>query len=171
MAEKHILRPSFKKLYMILATVLVLAVLFYFIFPAILCSAFACSPETMPIDPSLPGLAVLVFTFLVVASLSAQVFIFQLSRTYYFSAEEVAIEQGLFSKTTRSVPTANIDNLTVRRSIFGRLLGFGDICVDTPGGTGYELVMLHIEINTLNEVVSEMKEHMASYRGGIKRNG
>jgi hypothetical protein len=50
------------------------------------------------------------------------------------------------------------------------LLGVGNLCIDTPGGTGYEIVMKHIEINILNEVVVELKKHMEEHQGGIKRN-
>ena len=159
MAEKHTLRPSFKRLYGLLAALLtvsiVLTVALYLLIPADNNSFIFIPLGLVLLAAALAFIYTSVYTY---------------SYRYLFSAEEVAVEKGIFSKVTRSVPVANIDNIAVRRSILGRIFGFGDICIDTPGGTGYELVMGHIEANSLNEVVSEMKQHMAATRGGIKRN-
>jgi len=92
------------------------------------------------------------------------------SNRYSLSNEEVTIDKGILNRVHRSVPLANVDNITVHRSISDRLLGMGDICIDSPGGTGYELVLSHVDIAVLDSIVSEMKEHMKTHRGGIKRN-
>ncbi len=159
MVEKHTLHPSFKRLYGLLVVLLIACIMLtaalYFLIQA---------------DVSNLVFIPLVIVFLAAVMIVIYTTIYTFTYTYYFSAEEVAVEKGIFSKVTRSVPVANIDNLTVRRSILGRVFGFGDICVDTPGGSGYELVMGHIEAKALDEVVFEMKQHMAATRGGIKRN-
>ncbi len=156
MVEKHVLRPSFGRLYLLLGVLFAIG---------LVVSAVLYFTESGQVSYLPAGIAVLI-----TIPSAAAAFLITLTYSYELGPDELIIHKGILSKLSRSVPVANIDNLAVQRSIFDRLLGVGNICIDTPGGTGYELVFKHVEITALNEVVAEMKEHMAAHRGGIKRN-
>jgi putative membrane protein len=157
MAESHTLRPDFRRAYILIGALLLAgAVLSLVIYFGTDFGLFAAAP------------------FLLIALFSAAVVAYILittaSYSYEMGSEELVMNQGILNKTSRSVPVSNIDNVTVNRTMLDRILGVGDICIDTPGGTGYELVLKHVEAGMLKEVVDELKSHMKEHRGGIKRN-
>ncbi|MFN6203422.1 MAG: PH domain-containing protein [Acidobacteriota bacterium] len=45
---------------------------------------------------------------------------------------KLEISEGLFSKSTRNIPLRHIQDVAVRENFKERLLGIGDIVVDTP---------------------------------------
>ena len=155
--KTHVLRPSFRRLYVGLAIMLLtglgLSFALYFGMGGSLLSA-------------IPGaLAVLIAVPLAIFALFTTY-----SHSYVFSEQEITVNQGVINRISRSVPVANVDNIAVQRNLVDLLLGVGSISIDTPGGTGYELVIKHVEINLLKEVVEELKAHMEERQGGVKRN-
>ncbi|MDX1980879.1 MAG: PH domain-containing protein [Bryobacteraceae bacterium] len=61
-------------------------------------------------------------------------------RTRFVTLEVVGdrlkLEEGMASKTSRSVPLAKVQDITVSQSAGQRLLGVGDISIVTAGDTG-----------------------------------
>lgn len=50
--------------------------------------------------------------------------------------DRLKLEQGMASKTSRSVPLAKVQDVTVSQSFSQRLLNIGDISIVTAGDTG-----------------------------------
>ncbi len=60
---------------------------------------------------------------------------------YRLTDSKVEIAQGIFVRTTRNVPLRSLQDVTVTRSIFQRLLGLGDIRLEDAGeGSGSTLL-------------------------------
>ena len=150
MAAK-LFRPSFRRLYLGLGASIAL---YYLV-----------SPEAFESAPWLP---VIPFAVAVLAAviISAFALLTTYSYKYTIGEEELVSEQGIINRTTRSVPIANIDNITVERPLSNILLGVGTICIDTPGGTGYELVLRHVEVGELRQMIDELKSRMKEERDG-----
>jgi membrane protein YdbS with pleckstrin-like domain len=55
---------------------------------------------------------------------------------YTLTDSKVEIDQGLVSRTTRNIPLRNIQDVTVRATVFQRLLRFGDLVIDNASETG-----------------------------------
>ena len=51
---------------------------------------------------------------------------------FTLTSVKLEISEGLFSKTTRNIPLRHIQDVSVRESFRERLLGIGDIVLDTP---------------------------------------
>jgi uncharacterized membrane protein YdbT with pleckstrin-like domain len=49
---------------------------------------------------------------------------------YTLTDSKIEVDHGLIARTTRSIPVAKIQDVTVSASILQRLLGFGDVVVD-----------------------------------------
>ncbi len=47
--------------------------------------------------------------------------------------DHLTLERGLLSKTTRTLAMARVQDVTVQQSVFQRILGVGDIRVETAG--------------------------------------
>ena len=58
--------------------------------------------------------------------------------------DRLRYESGLFSKTTRSLELAKVQDVRVDQTLGQRLLSIGDLSVETAGGTS-RLVMLSID--------------------------
>jgi putative membrane protein len=52
------------------------------------------------------------------------------------AGDRLKLEQGMASKTSRSVPLAKVQDVTVSQSFSQRLLNIGDISIVTAGETG-----------------------------------
>ncbi len=60
---------------------------------------------------------------------------------YRLTDSKVEIAQGILVRTTRNVPLRSLQDVTVSRSIFQRLLGLGDIRLEDAGeGSGSTLL-------------------------------
>jgi uncharacterized membrane protein YdbT with pleckstrin-like domain len=157
MAESHTLRPDFKRAYILTGILLMVgAILSLAIYFGTDFGLFAAAPFLL--------IALFSASFILYAAITTA------SYSYDMGSEELVVNKGILNKTSRSVPVSNIDNVTVNRTLLDRILGVGDICIDTPGGTGYELILKHVEAGLLKEVVDELKAHMKEHRGGVKRN-
>jgi membrane protein YdbS with pleckstrin-like domain len=63
---------------------------------------------------------------------------------YTLTDSKIEINEGLLSQTTRNIPLRNIQDVTVKMSLFQRLLGFGDVVIDNAGGEGSTTVLDNI---------------------------
>jgi uncharacterized membrane protein YdbT with pleckstrin-like domain len=53
---------------------------------------------------------------------------------YVITDERVIFIEGVLNRRVRAVPLSKITHTDYRRSLFGRMLGYGDLTLDSPGG-------------------------------------
>lgn len=63
---------------------------------------------------------------------------------YTLTDSKIEIDHGLIARTTRNIPLAKIQDVTVSASILQRLLGFGDVVVDNASEFGGSTVLHNI---------------------------
>ena len=63
---------------------------------------------------------------------------------YTLTDSKVEIDTGLIARTTRNIPLAKIQDVTVSASIPQRLLGFGDLLIDNASELGGTTVLRNI---------------------------
>jgi membrane protein YdbS with pleckstrin-like domain len=63
---------------------------------------------------------------------------------YTLTDSKIEIDYGLIARTTRNIPLAKIQDVTVSASIWQRLLGFGDVVVDNASELGGTTVLHNI---------------------------
>jgi membrane protein YdbS with pleckstrin-like domain len=63
---------------------------------------------------------------------------------YTVTDSKIEIDYGLIARTTRNIPLAKIQDVTVSASIWQRLLGFGDVVVDNASEMGGTTVLHNI---------------------------
>lgn len=63
---------------------------------------------------------------------------------YTLTDSKVEIDTGLIARTTRNIPLAKIQDVTVSASIPQRLLGFGDLLIDNASELGGTTVLHNI---------------------------
>ena len=63
---------------------------------------------------------------------------------YTLTESKVEVDHGLIARTTRNIPLAKIQDVTVSASIMQRLLGFGDVVVENASELGGTTVLHNI---------------------------
>jgi uncharacterized membrane protein YdbT with pleckstrin-like domain len=63
---------------------------------------------------------------------------------YTLTDSKIEIDYGLIARTTRNIPLAKIQDVTVSASILQRLLGFGDLVVENASEVGGTTVLHNI---------------------------
>ncbi|MDX6530763.1 MAG: hypothetical protein QOH41_3053 [Blastocatellia bacterium] len=63
---------------------------------------------------------------------------------YTLTDSKIEIDYGLIARTTRNIPLAKIQDVTVSASILQRLLGFGDVVVDNASELGGTTILHNI---------------------------
>jgi uncharacterized membrane protein YdbT with pleckstrin-like domain len=63
---------------------------------------------------------------------------------YTLTDSKIEIDYGLIARTTRNIPLAKIQDVTVSASIPQRMLGFGDVVVDNASEVGGTTVLHNI---------------------------
>jgi membrane protein YdbS with pleckstrin-like domain len=63
---------------------------------------------------------------------------------YTLTDSKIEIDYGLIARTTRNIPLAKIQDVTVSASIPQRILGFGDVVVDNASELGGSTVLHNI---------------------------
>jgi membrane protein YdbS with pleckstrin-like domain len=63
---------------------------------------------------------------------------------YTLTDSKVEIDYGLIARTTRNVPLAKIQDVTVSASIPQRILGFGDVVIDNASELGGSTILHNI---------------------------
>ncbi|MEJ7623676.1 MAG: PH domain-containing protein [Pyrinomonadaceae bacterium] len=77
---------------------------------------------------------------------------------YRLTESQLEVDEGLISRTTRSVPIRRIQDVTVSASITQRLLGFGDMMIDNASDEGGKLVLRNI--NSPKRYADELLKQM-----------
>ncbi|OYT70560.1 MAG: hypothetical protein CFK52_10835 [Chloracidobacterium sp. CP2_5A] len=60
----------------------------------------------------------------------------QWSETYTLTDEKIEVSAGILAKTTRNIPLSKVQDVTVEQTLAQRLLGLGDVIVDSASATG-----------------------------------
>ena len=63
---------------------------------------------------------------------------------YTLTDSKIEIDHGLIARTTRNIPLAKIQDVTVSASILQRILGFGDVVVDNASEIGGSTVLHNV---------------------------
>jgi len=63
---------------------------------------------------------------------------------YTLTDSKIEIDYGLIARTTRNIPLAKIQDVTVSASIPQRILGFGDVVIDNASELGGSTVLHNI---------------------------
>lgn len=53
---------------------------------------------------------------------------------YVITDERVLLVEGVVARRVRAVPLSKVTHTDYRRSVFGRIFGYGDLILDSPGG-------------------------------------
>lgn len=61
------------------------------------------------------------------------------SNTLELTDRRVVLRSGVFSKNERSIPLVKVQDVTVNRGPVGRLFGFGDLRIESAGGSSTEI--------------------------------
>ena len=152
-------RPSFRRMYIGLGILLVTCTSFsavMFLSSGLEATDFLFAPPFL----ALPA----VFSIVVSVPLILRALRTTYSNKYTINDEGIVAEEGLINKKTRSIPIANIDNIMVERPLLSILFSSGNICVDTPGGTGYEMVLKNIPVGKIKAVVEGLEGQMKKDR-------
>ena len=76
------------------------------------------------------------------------------------TGDKLRYEEGLLSKTTRSVQLSKIQDVRVDQSLGQRILGVGDITIETSGETsGLEMENLDRPQTIADELIAASQEH------------
>lgn len=82
-------------------------------------------------------------------------------RTYYHIGEDdIRIERGLISRTTRSIPYDRIQDVSVEQKPLARLMGIGEVKFETGGGEGEDAKLSFVslaEAERLRETIRARK--------------
>ena len=63
---------------------------------------------------------------------------------YTLTDSKIEIDYGLIARTTRNIPLAKIQDVTVSASILQRLLGFGSVVIDNASEVGGTTILHNI---------------------------
>src|SRR5207245_5651914 len=63
---------------------------------------------------------------------------------YRVTDSKIEIDYGLIARTTRNIPLAKIQDVTVSASILQRVLGFGDVVIDNASEVGGTTILHNI---------------------------
>lgn len=58
-----------------------------------------------------------------------------MNASYVLTDEELEVKYDLFRKMSQRLPLTQVQNVTVRQSLWGRIVGYGDVIVQTAGAT------------------------------------
>ncbi len=62
--------------------------------------------------------------------------LYQWSETYTLTPEKIEVSAGILTKTARNIPLSKVQDVTVERTFAQRLLGLGNVIVDSASATG-----------------------------------
>jgi uncharacterized membrane protein YdbT with pleckstrin-like domain len=90
----------------------------------------------------------------------------RINHTYMaFAGDRLKFESGVFARTSRSVPLAKVQDVTVSQSLGQRILGLGDLTIETAGEDG-RLQMK--EIRSPRVVSEQILDRVAEYHPNRK---
>jgi uncharacterized membrane protein YdbT with pleckstrin-like domain len=66
------------------------------------------------------------------------------ARQLVVTTRRVVWRSGVVGKSERSIPLSRVTDVSVKYGVLGRLLGYGNIYIESAGGPGTEIVALDI---------------------------
>ncbi len=84
---------------------------------------------------------------------------------YYFDADDIRIESGVFDRNARSIPYDRIQDVSIEQKLLPRLLGLAEVKFETGGGKGDEAKLSFVtaaDAERLREVVRAHKSGITS---------
>jgi len=121
---------------------------------------------------SYPVMLVALLVLLLCALMIMQQFYRRLYTTYDITDTDVTSRFGVFAPDEHVVPIDEITNIRVDRSVFGIILGFGDINIDTASAEkGYEISMRDIDAAELSKAVELLRGLIKQRKGGAGQGG
>lgn len=86
------------------------------------------------------------------------------ARTLSLNNGRVTYASGVFSRIERSIPLDRVQDVALQRSLLGRMLGYGNIFIESAGSTGgTEIVFFNVSAPTA------VKEFLVNRRGRISK--
>lgn len=80
---------------------------------------------------------------------------------YTIDENHLTSSVGIFAKRATKIPINRITNYEVHHTFFERVLGLGDINVDTAGSTEFELKMAEVDRQDIDIVVRTLDQLLA----------
>lgn len=80
--------------------------------------------------------------------------------TYCIQAEDIRVEQGIFSRKSRSVPFERIQDVGIERKPVARLLGLAAVKIETGGGKGEDAELSYLKLpdaEALRDLIRDRK--------------
>lgn len=90
---------------------------------------------------SIPGEGRLVLTLLVLALAGAwaiATWIRWTATSFTITDQRVILDSGVLSRSSRVIPIGRVQDVATRRSLMGRILGYGSVEIDAAGAQGAE---------------------------------
>lgn len=85
--------------------------------------------------------------------------------TLEFAGDRLKFQSGVLSKTSRSVPLAKVQDVTVSQSLGQRILGLGDLTIETAGEAGRMQIK---EIGSPKVVSEQILDRVAEFHPNRK---
>jgi uncharacterized membrane protein YdbT with pleckstrin-like domain len=87
---------------------------------------------------------------------------------FYITTSRVVYARGILNRDVTTTPLVKIEEMTLRRPLLGRLLGYGRLDVDNAGGGSEPLAGLEYLPRPahLYQVIGERARHQRMYEGG-----
>ncbi|MGE5828267.1 MAG: PH domain-containing protein [Micromonosporaceae bacterium] len=80
------------------------------------------------------------------------------STHFVFTNERVLLRQGVFNREQRDIPLARVNDVSSRQSLLDRLLGCGNLTVESAGERGQSVLTDIPKVVTVQKVVYELVE-------------
>jgi uncharacterized membrane protein YdbT with pleckstrin-like domain len=112
-----------------------------FVIPAIIALVLALVVNVLAASPFGPGTrAIVTLTLVIGAALWAlTAWGVRLSSSLTLTNLRVIQEEGILRRTSNVIPVDRIQDITIKQTVTGRLLGYGDIEIDTAGVVANEV--------------------------------
>lgn len=91
-------------------------------------------------------------------------YIRHVTTSYLLNSIELIKRSGVFSRKISRIPINRITNYDFSASFWDRLIGIGDVMIDTPGGDGFELVLKSISIDDADRVMKFLASFIAQQK-------
>lgn len=84
---------------------------------------------------------------------------------YFVGDDDIRVEQGILSRTARSIPYNRIQDVSIEQKILARMMGLGEVKFETGGGDGDDAKLSFVtleEANRLRTLIRSRKAGVAA---------
>lgn len=79
-------------------------------------------------------------------------------RTFFVENDKVSRIKGIFEKDRTMIPLESVAHTEMKKSVLGRMLGFGDVVITPFSGTGNEIILRGIR--NPDEILKDIEENV-----------